>query len=171
VRLQYFIFDILWLNGEDVTKLPVIERKALLQKLLPANDEVIKYSDHIVAKGKQFFKQALRQGLEGIMAKKADSIYEIATRTDEWVKIKVAQRQEVVIAGYTQPRKTRKFFGSLLLGIYNGDNLVYIGHTGSGFNTKSLGEIYNKLQPLIIENCPFNKRPKANVSSCNPEDG
>lgn len=163
VRLQYFIFDILWLDGKDVTKLPLLERKALLQDLLPGNNEVIKYSDHVATKGKQFFKQALKQGLEGIMAKKADSIYEIDTRTNEWVKIKVAQRQEVVITGYTQPRKTRKFFGSLLLGVYDGDELVYIGHTGSGFNTKSLGEIYNKLQPLIIENAPFNKKPKANM--------
>lgn len=163
VHLQYFIFDILWLNGNDVTKLPLIKRKALLQKLLPANNETIKYSDHIIGKGNQFFKQALKEGLEGIIAKKAAGIYEPDTRTDEWVKIKVARRQEVVIAGYTQPRKTRKFFGSLLLGVYDGDDLVYIGHTGSGFTTKSLGEIHNKLQAVVTHKSPFVKTPKTNM--------
>lgn len=163
VRLQYFVFDVLWLNGKDVTKLPLLERKALLQKLLPENNEIIKYSDHVIGKGNKFFKAALKQGLEGIMAKKADSIYEIDTRTDEWVKIKVNLRQEVIIAGYTEPRKTRKFFGSLLLGVYDDDNLVYIGHTGSGFNTKSLGEIYNKLQKLVTDKSPFDKTPKTNM--------
>ncbi len=163
VRLQFFLFDILWLNCEDVTRFPLIERKGLLQKLLPTNNDVIKYSDHIVGKGKSFFKAALKGGLEGIMAKKADSIYKAGARTDAWLKIKVNQRQEVIITGYTQPRKTRKFFGSLLLGVYDGDNLVYIGHTGSGFNTKSLEEIYNKLQPLVINKSPFVKTPKTNM--------
>lgn len=162
-RLQFFIFDILWLNGKDITKLPLIERKKLLQDVLPAEHDVIKYSDHVIGKGNEFFQVALKQGLEGIMAKKADSIYEIGSRTENWVKIKVNQRQEVVIAGYTQPRKTRKFFGSLLLGVYDGDDLVYIGHTGSGFNTKTLEAIYNKLQPLVTDKSPFPKTPKTNM--------
>ena len=162
-RLQLFIFDIIWLNGKDVSKLPLIERKALLQQILPAEHDVIKYSDHVVGKGKDFFNVALKQGLEGIMAKKASSIYEINTRTESWVKIKVNQRQEVVIAGYTQPRKTRKFFGSLLLGVYDGKELVYIGHTGSGFNTKTLEAIYNRLQPLKTDKSPFAKTPKTNM--------
>ncbi|RYZ22596.1 MAG: DNA ligase, partial [Chitinophagaceae bacterium] len=162
-RLQFFVFDILWLNGKDVTSLPLIERKALLQQVLPSDHEVIKYSDHVAGKGKDFFKVALDQGLEGIMAKKANSIYQIDTRTEDWVKIKVNQRQEVVIAGYTQPRKTRKFFGSLLLGVYDGEELVYVGHTGSGFNTKTLEAIYNKLQPLVTNKSPFAKTPKTNM--------
>ncbi|HYO23032.1 MAG TPA: DNA ligase D [Flavisolibacter sp.] len=162
-RLQFFIFDILWLDGKDVTKLPLVERKALLQQVLPTDHEVVKYSDHVVGKGKDFFNVALKQGLEGIMAKKAASIYEIATRTEAWVKIKVNQRQEVVIAGYTEPRKTRKFFGSLLLGVYDGAELVYVGHTGSGFNTKTLEAIYSKLQPLKTEKSPFKKAPRTNM--------
>lgn len=162
-RLQFFVFDILWLNGKDVTGLPLIERKALLQQVLPSDHEVIKYSDHVVGKGKDFFKVALNQGLEGIMAKRANSIYQIDTRTEDWVKIKVNQRQEVVIAGYTEPRKTRKFFGSLLLGVYDDNELVYIGHTGSGFNTKTLEAIYNKLQPLVTGKSPFAKTPKTNM--------
>ncbi len=162
-RLQFFIFDILWVDGYDITALSLIERKRILKELLPANNEVVKYSDHVVGKGNEFFNVAVSQGLEGIMAKKAHSIYQINARSDDWVKIKVSLRQEVIIAGYTQPRRTRKFFGSLLLGLYDGDEIVYIGHTGSGFNTKSLEAIYNKLQPLITTECPFKKCPKGNM--------
>ena len=162
-RLQFFIFDILWVDGYDITALSLIERKRILKELLPANNEVVKYSDHVVGKGNEFFNVAVSQGLEGIMAKKANSIYQINARSDDWVKIKVSLRQEVIIAGYTQPRRTRKFFGSLLLGLYDGDEIVYIGHTGSGFNTKSLEAIYNKLQPLITTECPFKKCPKGNM--------
>jgi len=162
-RLQFFIFDILWVDGYDITALSLIERKRILKELLPANNEVVKYSDHVVGKGNEFFNVAVSQGLEGIMAKKANSIYQINARSDDWVKIKVSLRQEVIIAGYTQPRRTRKFFGSLLLGLYDGDEIAYIGHTGSGFNTKSLEAIYNKLQPLITTECPFKKCPKGNM--------
>jgi len=163
VRLQYFIFDILWIDGYDLTRVPLIERKRILKEVLPEEDPVLKYSDHVVGEGKDFFQAAVSQGLEGIMAKKANSIYQIDKRTENWVKIKVNLRQEVVIAGFTQPRNTRKFFGSLLLGLYDGDELVYVGHTGSGFNAKSLEQIYKKLQPLVIRECPFEKCPKGNM--------
>lgn len=163
VRLQYFIFDILWLNGYDLTTLPLIERKRILKEILPENDDVLKFSDHVVGKGNDFFQVAVSQGLEGIMAKKANSIYQIDKRSENWVKVKVNQRQEVIIVGYTKPRNTRKFFGSLLLGLYDGNELVYIGHTGSGFNTKSLEQIYNKLQPFITDEYPFEKCPKGNM--------
>jgi bifunctional non-homologous end joining protein LigD len=162
-QLHYYIFDIIWLDGYDITQLPLVERKRILKEILPGNDPVIKYSDHVETKGQDFFKIALKQGLEGIMAKKANSTYKIAIRSDDWVKIKVNQRQEVVIAGFTQPRNTRKYFGSLLLGIYDGDELVYVGHTGSGFNVKSLEAISKKLQPLIVDKSPFNKKPKTNM--------
>ena len=163
-HLQFFIFDILWLDGYDVTALPLTERKALLQKVLPPNHEILKFSDHVVGKGHQFFRAALDGGLEGIMAKRGDSPYQIGTRTADWLKIKVNQRQEVIITGFTEPRNTRKFFGALLLGAYNeAGELVYVGHTGSGFNKKSLEAIWNKLKPLAIEECPFKKCPKSNM--------
>jgi bifunctional non-homologous end joining protein LigD len=162
--LQFFIFDILWLDGYDVTALPLTERKALLQKLLPEEHKILKYSDHVMGKGNHFFRAALNQGLEGIMAKKGNSVYRIGERTADWLKIKVNQRQEVIITGFTQPRNTRKFFGALLLGAYNeGGELVYVGHTGSGFNKKSLEAIWTKLQPLVIEECPYTKCPKSNM--------
>ncbi len=97
------------------------------------------------------------------MAKKANSIYVVDSRANTWLKIKVNLRQEVIIVGFTQPRKTRTFFGALLLGVYDGEKLNYIGHTGSGFNRKSLEDIYNKLQPLVVEDCPFEKCPKGNM--------
>jgi bifunctional non-homologous end joining protein LigD len=163
VQLQYFIFDILWLDGYDLTQIPLAERKRILKEVLPEDEEVIKYSDHVVGEGKDFFEVAVSKGLEGIMAKKANSIYQIDKRTENWVKIKVNLRQEVIIAGFTQPRNTRKFFGSLLLGLYDGDELVYVGHTGSGFNAKSLEQIYKKLQPWVTADCPFEKCPKGNM--------
>jgi len=163
VRLQFFVFDILWLEGYDLTTLPLLERKRILAAVLPPDDAVLRYSDHVLEKGKAFFDAALSKGLEGIMAKKADSLYEPGMRTDAWVKIKVNMRQEVVIAGYTAPRNTRQYFGSLLLGLYDGDDLVYVGHTGSGFNKKSLEAIYKKLQPLVTEKSPFARQPKTNM--------
>ena len=161
--LHYYVFDIIWLEGYDLTALPLIERKRILQQIIPPKDDVIKYSDHVLEEGEKFFKVALKGGLEGIMAKKANSKYEIGNRAGTWLKIKVNQRQEVIIAGYTEPRRTRKFFGSLLLGVYKENQLIYVGHTGSGFNTKSLEQIYKKLQPLIIKQSPFVNPPKANM--------
>lgn len=163
VRLQYFVFDVVWINGYDVTTVPLHQRKKILQQIIPATHEVIKYSDHVAEKGKDFFDVAVEQGLEGIMAKRAESLYRWDTRTPDWVKIKVALRQEVIIAGYTEPRRSRKFFGSLLLGVYDGKVLVYVGHTGSGFNTKTLEQIYNKLQPLKAAQSPFAQTPKTNM--------
>lgn len=163
-HLQFYIFDILWLGGYDVTQVPLEARKDLLCRLLPPDHSIIKYSDHIKGAGKNFFRAALKQGLEGIMAKRANSVYELNGRSANWLKIKVNQRQEVIITGFTQPRNTRKFFGALLLGAYDThNNLVYVGHTGSGFNTKSLEQIWNKLQPLVTEKCPFEKCPKSNM--------
>ncbi|MDB5252093.1 MAG: ligase [Flaviaesturariibacter sp.] len=163
VQLQYSIFDIVWLHGYDLTALPLVDRKALLRNVVPEDHAILKYSDHVTGDGESFFKAALEQGLEGIMAKKADSTYAIGARTEDWLKVKVNQRQEVVIAGFTQPRNTRKYFGALLLGAFQDGELTYVGHTGSGFNTKSLEAIYTKLQPLVVEDCPFAKCPKGNM--------
>ena len=161
--LQFYIFDIIWLNGYDLTSLPLIERKNLLEEILPKDDDVIKYSSHIMESGKAFFEAAMEQGLEGIMAKRSNSRYTIGNRSADWLKIKVNQRQEVVIAGYTEPRNTRKHFGALILGIYDGDDLVYVGHTGSGFNEKKLDEIYGKLKKLETKKVPFKTKPKTNM--------
>src|SRR5205807_953657 len=118
---------------------------------------------HIQEEGVAFFKAASDRGLEGIVAKEADSHYQQSRRGKSWLKIKTHLRQEAVIGGFTKPRGGRTRFGSLVLGVYDGDNLVYVGRCGSGFTEQSLVDIHSKLQPLIQSSCPFVKRPKTDT--------
>jgi bifunctional non-homologous end joining protein LigD len=161
-ELVYYVFDVLWLNGYNLMQLPLVERKEILQQILPEHP-MIRYSDHIENKGTRFFKAATEQGLEGIMAKERDSAYTPKIRTRQWLKIKTVQRQEVVIAGFTETRGSRSHFGALVLGVYEKDKLIYVGHTGSGFTEKSLAVVYKKLKPLIIDKPPFATKPKTNM--------
>lgn len=161
--LIYYVFDILWIDGFSLIDLPLIERKEILAALIP-EDGLIRYSDHIVEKGKAFFKLAVEQGLEGIIAKKADSTYHPGIRSHQWLKIKTRQTQEAVIAGFTEGRGGRKHFGALILGIYHHNKFIYIGHTGSGLDDKGLVNVYKRLQPLITAKCPFLKKPKTNMA-------
>lgn len=158
---QYYVFDLLELNGHDTTGLNLTERKELLQKLIPEN-EVIKYSDHIAEKGKSFFEVSKEKDLEGIMAKKTDSKYYPGKRSSDWLKIKNHQTAEAIIAGYTEPAGARKYFGALILASKEGRKLEYIGHTGTGFNQEALKEMYERLQPLVQEKSPFNEKIKTN---------
>ncbi len=160
--IQYHIFDLLSLNGHDTTGLTLVERKELLQKIIPEN-EVIKYSDHIFENGKSFFKVSTDNNLEGIIAKKIDSKYYPGKRTTEWLKIKNHKTQEAIIAGYTQAGGSRKYFGALVLASNNDNKLTYIGHTGTGFNQDSLKEMHEILQPLVQEESPFNEKIKTNM--------
>ena len=160
--IQFYAFDVLSLNGHDTTQLPLIERKELLQGIIPKN-EVIKYSDHILVKGIAFFNVSKEKNLEGIIAKKADSLYYTGKRTNEWLKIKNHRTQEAIICGYTDPGGARKYFGALVLGIKDGDKLKYIGHTGSGFTQKSLKEMWDLLQPLKQSKSPFDEKIKTNM--------
>jgi len=159
--IQYYVFDLLELNGHDTTGLKLTERKELLQKLIPEN-EVIKYSDHIVENGKSFFEVSKEKNLEGIMAKKMDSKYYPGRRTSDWLKIKSHKTAEAIIAGYTAPSGARKYFGALILASKEKNKLKYIGHTGTGFNHETLKEMYERLQPLIQEESPFDKKIKTN---------
>jgi bifunctional non-homologous end joining protein LigD len=161
-ELVYYVFDILWLAGYDLTQLPLIERKKILQEILLAN-EVIRYSDHIENNGKDFFEVAKAQGLEGIIAKNKNSGYDFDFRSKSWLKIKTTTRQEAVIIGFTKPGGSRPYFGALVLGIYENGKLEYAGHTGSGFGAKTLKDIWNKLQPLIIHKCPLDIKPKTRL--------
>jgi len=159
----YYVFDLLSLNGNDTSEIPLIDRKELLKKLIPKN-AVIKYSDHIIGKGKDFFEAAKNKDLEGIMAKKAHSIYHPGARTGDWLKIKYHKSQEVIIAGFTEPTGSRKYFGALVLAIPDGDKLQYVGHTGSGFTDKNLKEMYEMLKPLIQKKSPFDEAVKTNAA-------
>jgi bifunctional non-homologous end joining protein LigD len=160
--LIYYVFDLLFLNGEDLRKLPLLERKKKLKKLVGKN-EVIRYCDHFDQYGIDFFNKAAENNLEGIIAKRAESGYTTGVRTKEWLKIKHQLNREAIIVGYTEPRNSRKYFGALILAEYEGKNLKYLGHTGTGFNTKTLKEVWEKMQPLKTGSSPFKERVKVNA--------
>ena len=160
--IQYYVFDLLSLNGKDVCNLPLTERKKLLAGILKKND-IVKYSDHIETEGISFFEAIKEKDMEGVMAKKADSQYYKGRRTNEWLKVKHNKTREAIIAGYTVPAGSRKYFGSLVLGIMDGSQLKYIGHTGSGFDQALLKEIYGMLQPLVQKESPFADRIRTNM--------
>jgi bifunctional non-homologous end joining protein LigD len=166
VRLVYYVFDLIWYDGKDLTDLPLVERKEILRQVLPEGNDMIRYSEHITGEKKQgsaFFKAALSKGLEGIMAKDGDSAYVIGRRSESWLKVKNNLRTEAIICGYTAGRNSRKHFGAVVLGKYKNGVLQYIGHTGGGFDTKSLKELYEKMQPLITDKPPFKVKPKTNM--------
>ena len=161
-HLLYYVFDLLYFEGHDVTNLPLLRRKEILKKILPT-DSRIKLSDHIVKEGILFFKVAKQKGLEGIVAKQSQSTYRMGRRSRQWLKIKAQLTQEGVIAGFTEPKGTRKELGALVLGVYKDGELSYIGHVGGGFSAGSLKEMKTKLDPLVRKECPFAKKPKTNT--------
>lgn len=156
-NIAYIIFDVLYLDGQDLRPYPLSERKTLLAELLKKPPARILYSDHVKTKGKRLFREATRRGLEGIIAKDGNGRYETATRSAGWLKIKSVRRQEAVIAGFTEPRGSRKKFGALVLGVYEGRRLRYIGHTGGGFDDRTLALVYERLKPLVTKTSPFKK--------------
>lgn len=152
-KLQYCAFDLLFLDGEDVRRLPLLDRKRLLKLLLPRS-KFLRYSDHVKEKGIAAFAKARREGLEGVMGKRAAGLYYSGKRSREWLKIKVTNEQEVVIVGYTAPRRTRKYFGALVLAVRDGSQWRYIGRAGTGFDEPTLQSLYQKMQPLRIDKKP-----------------
>jgi bifunctional non-homologous end joining protein LigD len=161
VQLCYYVFDCLSVNGQSIEDRPLLERKEILKTLLPES-EVIRYCDHIAERGKDFFAAVTAKHLEGMVAKRADSRYVENARPSDWLKVKNVVEEEAVIAGYTEPQGSRKYFGALVLGIYKNGKLTYIGHTGTGFTEKSLKEVYRQLQPLVTEESPFDKKVPVN---------
>lgn len=167
--LTFVAFDLLYADGRDLRKTPLEERKALLERLI-ADHDLVMYSKHIVGKGEAFYAQAKKQQLEGIIAKKRDSLY-VERRTREWLKIKAQHEQEFVIGGWTEPRGSRKGFGSLLLGAYDDGKLRYVGHVGTGFSAKRIAEIAAQLERLEQKSSPFTNDVQANTPAhwVNPE--
>jgi bifunctional non-homologous end joining protein LigD len=160
--IYYFIFDILYLKGKDLRGLPLVERKSILKATLK-NSPYLLYLEHIDSQGKDFLKAAKEAGFEGIIGKKKQSTYRSGERTSTWVKIKASLRQEVVICGFTAPKKSRKNFGALIVGLYKKGKLCFVGHVGGGFTEKKLEEVRTLLQPDIQKQCPFEKIPPANT--------
>ena len=161
-NVLYFVFDLLYLNGEDLRNQPLITRKEMLHALLPDLPD-IRFSDHILEYGKQFFDLARQNNLEGIIAKRISSRYQTGKRSKDWLKIKIRLQQEAVICGFTAPRGSRKNFGSLVLGVYENDELVYIGLTGGGFDESGLQDLHATLQQLVQPDSPFRERVKTDM--------
>ncbi len=162
--IVYYVFDLLFLDKKDIRHLPLLQRKELLKDLLEENkNDVVRYCDHIEERGKEMFKAAVEKNLEGIIAKKIDSEYTLGARSKEWLKIKHQNSREGIIVGYTAPRNSRKYFGALVLGQFAGKELIYMGHTGTGFDEKGLKELWDKMQPLITNKSPFKQKVKVNM--------
>ncbi|HMS33686.1 MAG TPA: DNA ligase D [Ignavibacteria bacterium] len=158
--LKYFIFDILYLNGHKLTGLPLFNRRVLLESFF----KKYKFKDifltkNIESKGSKYFETISKKGYEGIIAKEKNGLYYPGRRAESWLKIKAGLQQEAVIGGFTLPQNSRKHFGSLILGVYENDELKYIGNCGTGFTNASLKELFDKLNPLVVSETPFKKKP------------
>jgi bifunctional non-homologous end joining protein LigD len=163
-NLLFYVFDILWLDGKNLTDLPLYERKAILQSILPSEGLIrIGYSTN--KDGIAFYDAAKELELEGIIAKRTDSTYQPGIRTRDWIKIKINKRQEVVIAGYTRNTGSPKKFSSLLLGVYDEGKLIYVGKVGTGFTDRQQAEMLKQFKPLIIKESPFSETPDYNKPS------
>jgi bifunctional non-homologous end joining protein LigD len=159
----YFVFDLLYLDGFDLRKVPLSERRRLLEEIVTPG-EVLRISDAFPGAGEELLAAATEHGLEGIVAKHGTSHYE-SKRSREWLKIKVVNEQEFVIGGFTEPQGDRQYFGALVLGVYDegpsgAKPLRWVGNVGTGFDQKSLAALYQRLEPLITSHCPFAERPK-----------
>lgn len=163
-NLVYEVFDLLYLNGHDLKELTLLERKTLLKEVIAQlGHPKVKYSGHTPTKGLHLFKKAQKANWEGIIAKDGSSSYAEGNRSINWLKIKILNRQEAIICGFTEPRGSRKKMGALMLGVYEGKKLEYIGHCGGGFNEKTLNEVHAKLLPYVQKESPFEKKVVANM--------
>jgi bifunctional non-homologous end joining protein LigD len=161
--IAYILFDLLYLDGEDMREKPLLYRKEKLSELLAkASNPLLLFSEHIGEKGKKFFEQAKEKNMEGIMAKDSQSIYLEGIRSTSWLKIKNMQIQEAIIIGFTKPRGSRKHMGALVLGAYIGKELSYIGHSGGGFTEKELEELTGKLKKIEVEKSPVEEKVPIN---------
>jgi len=162
--LVYYVFDILWYKGKDLKSLPLVERKAILAHIV-LDSKLISLSQDFNTSGIEFLEAAKKMDLEGIMAKRKQSLYHTKVRTKDWLKIKANKRQEVVIGGYTLNEDSKKQFSSLLLGVYEGKKLIYTGKVGTGFNSKDQKEMMDLFKPLVTTNIPFSSEPDVNKPS------
>ena len=155
----YFVFDLLYCDGYDLRATPLLERKRLLQRLFRNSDRA-RFSDHQMEKGKELFELAKQNDLEGIIAKRIDSQY-VNARSANWLKLKTSKTLDAVVGGWTAPRGGTPF-GSLLLGLYAGKKLQFIGHVGSGFDAQSHSQVAATLKELVTRKCPFEQIPETN---------
>jgi DNA ligase D-like protein (predicted ligase) len=159
VEVFYYLFDLIYLDGYDLRQVPLVHRKALLKEAFEFRDP-LRYTEHREHDGEAYYREACRKGLEGVIAKHADSIY-VSKRSRDWLKFKCWEEQEFVIGGFTDPKGGRVGFGALLLGYYEGGRLRYAGKVGTGFDTGLLVSLARKLSSLEIKHSPFAEEVKA----------
>jgi bifunctional non-homologous end joining protein LigD len=162
--LMYYVFDILWLNGHNLTTLPLSARRKFLDNIIPV-DSIIRKSQNFETSATEFLEASKKMGLEGIIAKKAQSVYSPGIRSREWLKIKAHKRHEVVIAGFTKNDDSPKLFSSLLVGVHEKGKLIYTGKIGTGFSDKLQKDMMKLFRPLITKDSPFATSPDINKPS------
>ena len=164
-HLVFYVFDLMWYDGYDLTKVPLTERREMLSQLLPGGDSIIRMSDSFESTASELLKAIHKMGLEGIMAKKENSLYYPGTRTKEWLKMKSNKRHEVVIGGFTQNDGTSKSFSSLLVGVNKNGKLIYTGKIGTGFSDGMQRDMMKLFKPLIRKVSPFTNAIDVNKPS------
>lgn len=170
VTLRYCVFDLLYLDGKDLRDRPLVERKEMLERILP-KDRLLHYSTHVWDRGIAAFKRAAQAGEEGVMAKLATGRYYSGQRSREWLKVKASQGQEVVIVGFTAPRRSRRYFGSLLLAVREDKHWRYVGRAGTGFDAATLKSLHDLMVPLVTKTPPVAEKvpDEANTTWVRPK--
>lgn len=159
----FVLFDLLRVGERDLRGQPLTERRAALEALVKGTrSPLLRLSEQVAGDGRALYQRAIASGWEGLIAKRAASMYRSGKRSPDWSKLKVVREQEFVIGGWTEPRQTRTHFGALLLGVYEDDRLVYAGHTGTGFDEKELARVMARMKPLETRDCPFAVTPGSN---------
>jgi bifunctional non-homologous end joining protein LigD len=153
--IYFYAFDLLQLDGKSLIELPVEARKNVLEKLCADAGDPIRYSGAIGSDAKRLLEEVQRRGLEGLIGKQRNCVYEPGRRSGAWVKLKCVNEQEFVIGGYTPPQGARKHFGAILVGYYEDNKLVFAGKVGTGFTAKSLSMLHKKFQKEARDDCPF----------------
>src|SRR5919106_2015582 len=162
--IAFVAFDLLRDGDEDLRPLPLRERRARLESLLNGvRDPRLRISEQVTGNGRELHGRAETHGWEGLIAKRLDSAYKSGRRSPDWRKLKLVRRQACVVAGWTEPRGSRPFFGALLLGMYDDQGrLQYVGHSGAGFSDAELGRVWKRLHALKTKMCPFPVVPRTN---------
>jgi bifunctional non-homologous end joining protein LigD len=158
--IVYYVFDMLSLGGEDLRSTPLVKRRRHLAALLKKAPAGVRFSEELRGSKDGLLQVAHQFQLEGLIAKKSDSLYETGRRRGSWVKVKLTQQQEFLIGGYTEPEGSRKHFGALLVGCYGQGGFLFAGRVGSGYTEKLLGELYRSLQKIRRPDCLFVNLPE-----------
>jgi bifunctional non-homologous end joining protein LigD len=158
--IVYYAFDLLFLDGTDLRSRPLTERRKLLSRLLKKAPPNIRLSEQLRGSKEELLQLARQFQLEGLIAKRPDSLYEAGRRSGAWVKVKLTQQQEFVIGGYTPPEGSRKYFGALLVGYYGPGGFLFAGRVGTGFSERLLKDLHGGLQNIKRATCPFVNLPE-----------